>query len=160
MRWLSWSCAPFVQCESLDGTTVALSEVLADSLTVLGCSGSKLSQPMVDGWLENVLNALPSGAAAPAPATGPGKEGVDPGMAPIPSSKRPLSVAWLSLVDDPVFGWLKRPLLATMRMAIPDERHSSFYTHFGDTATLRRQIRMENRYLGYGAHRAGQSPSL
>ena len=43
-----------LQFEPLEGETISIKEALADSLTLVGCSGSKLSQPMVDGWLEQV----------------------------------------------------------------------------------------------------------
>ena len=54
-----------------------------------------------------------------------------------------------SLVEATALTWLQRPLLWSIRASVPAEQHGSFYCHFGKAGALRRQLRMENSYLGY-----------
>ena len=55
----------------------------------------------------------------------------------------------LSLVEATALTWLQRPLLWSIRASVPAEQHGSFYCHFGKAGALKRQLRMENSYLGY-----------
>jgi ATPase complex subunit ATP10 len=117
---------PFVEARALTGDAARLAAdgVFASRLTLLGCSGSRMAQPMVDGWLDGVLSA--ASAAGPA-----------------------LQTVRLSLVEGGALTWFERPLLWTMRATVPREQHASFFAHFGNAEPVRRQLRMENRYLGY-----------
>jgi len=119
---------PELTATSLDGTEVALGAAVgrhfAGRWTLLGCSGSNFSQGMVDAWI--------AGVTADAPSDGE------------------LQACWLSLVEGTVLGWLRTPLLASMRRGVPTERHSRFLCRFeDDTTDLRRTLQMTNRYLGY-----------
>jgi hypothetical protein len=96
--------------------------------TLLGCAGSNFAQPMVDGWLTGVAGALQERGGAAADA---------------------LQLRWLSLIERAALGWFARPLLATMRMSIPAERHAAFSCRFGETTDLRADMQMPNRYLGF-----------
>ena len=99
--------------------------------TLLGCAGSQFAQPMVDAWVEGT----PPLAAAKADGGGGGGELVQ--------------ARWLSFVDGAVLGWLQRPLLATMRLSVPRERHAHFLCRFGDSSEPRRKMQMQNKYLGF-----------
>lgn len=118
---------PDFQATSLANETVQLSPagLFGGQWTLLGCAGSKFTQPMVDGWVNGVMNAL---EAESAPVVQP---------------------AWLSLVDGTILSWLRWPLVATMRMSVPREQHASYLCRFGDAADMRRRMHMHNRYLGF-----------
>ncbi|KAL1507141.1 hypothetical protein AB1Y20_007994 [Prymnesium parvum] len=117
---------PAFECEPLVGERATLLKVFGDGITLLGCAGSKFSQEMVDSWLLGTRAAM---------ATGDGAS--------------ELNIVWLSLVDSFALGFLRRPLMAAMRMSVPPERQSLFYTYFGDSTQIRTQLKMENKFLGY-----------
>ena len=106
---------PFVEARALTGDAARLAAdgVFASRLTLLGCSGSRMAQPMVDGWLDGVLSA--ASAAGPA-----------------------LQTVRLSLVEGGALTWFERPLLWTMRATVPREQHASFFAHFGNAEPVRR----------------------
>ena len=85
---------------------------------------------MVDAWLD--------GAAAD---EGAGADGVGGGSA--------LQVLRLSLVETRALTWMRAPLLASMRMSVPQEQRDAFLCLFGDAAAARQQMRMTNQLLGY-----------
>ena len=97
-----------------------------NSWTLLGCAGSQFAQKMVDQWM-----------------TGVSAEVLRAGVS------QATQFRWLSLVEGSLLSWFRRPLLATMRYSVPEERRGSFLVHFGDSSMLRHQIQMENRYLGH-----------
>jgi len=100
--------------------------------TLVGMLGSNFAQEMVDGWILGVAGT--SGEAAPASGGAPA----------------PLQTRWLSIVEGAVLGWLRWPLLASMKRGVPAERHARFLCLFDDDASgLRDALRMSNRYLGY-----------
>jgi len=105
---------------------IAPDGLLAGRRTLIGCSGSNFAQPMVDGWLDGVASLVEE--------EGP--------------SQRP-QLLWLSLVENKLVSFFQRPLMASMRLSVPRERHSSFLCYFGDTAAARKRMRMQSRYLGY-----------
>jgi len=114
---------------SLAGERDALSKggLFAQGPTLVGVSGSRFSQPMVDAWLTGV----------PAGGGGGGGGGV------------PLRVLWLSLVERAALSWVQTSIRLSMRLSVPPERHGSFMCHFGDSVVARQQMRMANRFLGY-----------
>ena len=118
---------PQLEATSLAGDTVILDDNLfAGKWTLFGCAGSRFAQPMVDGWMDGIATAL---AMSPAPPTR-------------------LELRWLSLVEGSLLNWFRRPLLMTMRRAVPAARHGAFLCHFGDSSAPRRRLQMQNRYLG------------
>ena len=118
---------PQLEATSLAGDTVILDDNLfAGKWTLFGCAGSRFAQPMVDGWMDGIAAAL---ATSPAPPTR-------------------LELRWLSLVEGSLLNWFRRPLLMTMRRAVPAARHGAFLCHFGDSSAPRRRLQMQNRYLG------------
>ena len=78
---------------------------------------------MVNGWLDGVTAATES----------------------VPA----MQTVRLSLIEATALTWLQRPLLWSIRATVPAEQHGSFYCHFGKAGALKRQLRMENSYLGY-----------
>ena len=82
-----------------------------------------MAEPMVNGWLDGVTAAT---EAVPA-----------------------MQTVRLSLIEATALTWLQRPLLWSIRATVPAEQHGSFYCHFGKAGALKRQLRMENSYLGY-----------
>ncbi len=136
---------PDVSVCSLSGEEAALAEggVFGGRLTLLGCAGSNFAKPMVDGWVCGVSDAVEAAGGAAAGGAGGGSRG---------EAAVPLQAMWLSLVEgsSPILlRWMRSPLLFSMRMSVSSERHSRFYTHFGDATALRKQMQMTNRYLGY-----------
>lgn len=137
-----------------------MQQLFSNGMTLLGCSGSNFSQKMVDGWLEGVsksVNETMNKAETALEDSAPGHVNDSvPDHARIPagdvasSQGTPmLQTAWLSLVEAVALSWLRRPLLMSMRMSVPVERHSRFYTYFGKSVQVRTQLKMENRFLGY-----------
>ena len=82
-----------------------------------------MAEPMVNGWLDGVTAATES----------------------VPA----MQTVRLSLIEATALTWLQRPLLWSIRATVPAEQHGSFYCHFGKAGALKRQLRMENSYLGY-----------
>lgn len=129
---------PDLMATSLAGEDVAIGaatgRLFAGRWTLMGLAGSNFAQSMVDGWLTGVV---PDEAERPSdapPANGP----------------PPLQTRWLSLVEGAVYGWLRRPLLASMRHGVPPERQARVLCRFDDDVSdLRRSLQMSNRYLGY-----------
>ena len=120
---------PELQATRLDGGDASLSVagLLGGQLTLLGCSGSRFGQRMVDGWLDGGAgDGAGDGAAASA-----------------------VQVLRLSLVETSALAWMRTPLLASIRMATPEEQHASFLCLFGEAAAARKQMRMTNGFLGY-----------
>lgn len=116
---------PSVEAVGLDGQPARLAAdgLFATRLTLLGVSGSRFSEAMVESWLGGVESATRE----------------------LPT----MQTLRLSLVEGAALGWLQRPLLWTMRAGVPAERRGTFYCHFGDADPVRQQLRMENRFLGY-----------
>jgi hypothetical protein len=108
----------------LDGTGM-----FAGRWSLVGCAGSQFAQSMVDGWL----------------TAGDGSDATAASEAEASS----LQTMRLSLIDGVLLAWLRRPLLVSMRMSVPRERHAAFMCHFGDSTEARRALHMQNRYLGY-----------
>ena len=113
--------------------------------TLVGCAGSNFAQGMVDAWLTGVVEEASGHAGARDEGAGGGSaEGAGALSSPL------LQASWLSLVEGTILGWLRRPLLASMRRGVPTERHDRFLCRFDDdTSELRRCLQMSNRYLGY-----------
>lgn len=116
------------QGHALSGEAYDTAELLRRGVSLVGCSGSQFAAHMVDAWLDGAVDAL----------AGSGGDAADG-----------LRVARLSLIDGAALSWLRRPLLLSMRMSVPRERHNSFLPWFGDSTVPRRQLRMDNRFLGY-----------
>tara|TARA_B100000795_G_scaffold231015_1_gene188687 strand:+ start:433 stop:951 length:519 start_codon:yes stop_codon:yes gene_type:complete len=118
---------PFLEASNLLGVSARWDDsadgLFASRLTLLGCTGSRMAEPMVNGWLDGVTAAT---EAVPA-----------------------MQTVRLSLVEQAALAWLQRPLLWSIRSSVPVEQHGHFYCHFGKAEALRRQLRMENSYLGY-----------
>lgn len=125
---------PKISATSLTGDDVTVGvgagSLFAGRWTLVGLAGSNFAQGMVDGWLTGVAS---EGDDTVAPPSGGG-----------------LQTRWLSLVEGAVLGWLRRPLLASMKRGVPAERHTRFLCRFGDDMSeLRDALQMSNRYLGY-----------
>ena len=118
---------PFIEASNLLGESVRWDDsadgLFASRLTLLGCTGSRMAEPMVNGWLDGVTAATES----------------------VPA----MQTVRLSLIEATALTWLQRPLLWSIRATVPAEQHGSFYCHFGKAGALKRQLRMENSYLGY-----------
>jgi len=93
--------------------------------TLVGCTGSRFSEAMVDGWLNGLAGQVDADGTPP------------------------VQTLWLSLVEGLTLRMLQRPLLSSMRWSVPVERHASFLCHFGDSQPEREQLHMSNRYIGY-----------
>ena len=134
---------PEVVATSLAGEEVKMGtgegRLFAGKWTLVGCAGSNFAQGMVDAWLTGVVEEASADHAGDGNAEGDGA-----------LSSPLLQTSWLSLVEGTILGWLRRPLLASMRRGVPTERHDRFLCRFDeDTSELRRCLQMSNRYLGY-----------
>merc|ERR1740130_2218576 len=120
---------PEMKAVRLNGVDVTLSagDMFGNRLTLLGCSGSRFGQPMVDAWLS----------------------GADERDTPEAAPTLPLQVLRLSLLESTFLSWMKTPLLASMRSGVPQEHRDAFLCCFGSVHTARQKMRMTNQYLGY-----------
>ena len=105
---------------------LAANSVLAGKLTLLGCSGARFSETMINSWLDGV-NAVWQDTA---------------------SRDNDLQVLRLSLMDAK-YSWLSSVMLASMRWSISKDQQDSFLVYFGDFLQLQEKIGMINRFLGY-----------
>jgi len=125
---------PSVAVRSLGGDMRSLdkADLFKGKRSLVGCAGSRFSEAMVDAWLEgissNTTSVESNGGASGSP---------------------PLQVLRLALVEGTILSLLRMPLLASMRMTVPKSQRDSFFVSFGDTSQMRRQLHVENRYLGY-----------